>query len=105
LVEAAATDPRRLVGPRADVEDLLTRLTFLADAMPELGLPVPDALLGDAVGALASGARSVADLRRADVCGAVLGLVSHAQRAALETHAPSHWTLPSGRRVPLVYPP
>jgi ATP-dependent helicase HrpB len=60
-------------------------------------------LLADAVGALASGMRSLADLARADVTGALAGLLTHAQRAALERHAPADWTLPSGRRVPVRY--
>jgi ATP-dependent helicase HrpB len=30
-------------------------------------------------------------------------LLAHRQRQALEREAPSHWTLPSGRRVPVAY--
>jgi ATP-dependent helicase HrpB len=105
LAAAAAEDPHGLVGPRADVEALAARLRFLGRVMPELALPDPDGLVQDAVGVLATSARSLADLRRADVCGAMLGLLSHPQRTALDTHAPSHWTLPSGRRVPVAYAP
>ena len=55
------------------------------------------------MGALASAADTLEALRRADVPGAVEGLLTHRQRSALEREAPDHWTLPSGRRVPLVY--
>jgi ATP-dependent RNA helicase HrpB len=105
LGEAAASDPRALLGARDDVAALVARLRFLGRAMPELALPDSDALVGDAVRAFATSARSVADVRRADVCGAMAGLLTHAQRTALEAHAPSHWTLPSGRRVPMTYAP
>ena len=105
LARAAAETPYDLLGPRADVTVLATRLGFLARTMPELAWPAPDALVRDAVMAIATSARSVADVRRADVCGAMAGLLTHAQRAALDVHAPAHWTLPSGRRVPVVYAP
>ena len=105
LARAAAETPYDLLGPRADVTVLATRLGFLARTMPELAWPAPDALVRDAVMAIATSARSVADVRRADVCGAMTGLLTHAQRAALDVHAPAHWTLPSGRRVPVVYTP
>lgn len=104
LAEAAARDPRGLLGPRADVDALIARLRFLAGAMPELGLPAdPETLVRAAVGALAATAGSVEAVRRADVPAAVTGLLAHAQRRALEREAPPTWTLPSGRRVPVVY--
>jgi ATP-dependent helicase HrpB len=56
-----------------------------------------------AVAALASGAASLEALRRADVPGAVAGLLTHRQRSALEREAPPQWTLPSGRTVPVLY--
>jgi ATP-dependent helicase HrpB len=103
LAAAIAADPARALGDRPDVDEVLGRLRFLAAALPELALPDPSALLGDALAALASGLRSVDELRRADVPGAVVGLLTHRQRAALEREAPSQWTLPSGRRVPVAY--
>jgi ATP-dependent helicase HrpB len=103
LAEAAARDPAGALGDRPDVEQLLARLAFLSRWMPELALPDPAALLTDAVTALASGMRSLAELARADVPGALAGLLTHAQRSALEREAPAAWTLPSGRRVPVRY--
>ena len=104
LVAAVGADPARVLADHPDAQILLDRLRFLARAMPELGLPDdPAQLLRDALVAVASGMRSLAELRQADVGGAVLGLLSHRQRQAIEREAPSHWTLPSGRRVPLAY--
>jgi ATP-dependent helicase HrpB len=103
LGRAAADDPEALLGPRADVAALVARLRFLAAAMPELEWPDPDGLVRDAVGALAATARAVRDVRRGDACGVMLGLLTHRQRVTLGAEAPTHWTLPSGRRVPLAY--
>jgi ATP-dependent helicase HrpB len=104
LADAAVRDARGLLGPRPDVDALVVRLHFLARAMPELALPDdPESLVRDAVAALASGMPSLDALRQADVPAAVAGLLTHGQRTALEHEAPSHWTLPSGRRVPVVY--
>jgi ATP-dependent helicase HrpB len=104
LAAAVSSDPRAALGGRADVDGLLARLHFLARWMPELGLPEDaTALLADVVAALASGLRSRADLARADVPGALVGVLTHRQRTALEREAPAQWTLPSGRRVPIAY--
>lgn len=103
LERVAADDPFGLLGPREDVEALRTRLAFLRQWMPELDLPEPERVARDAVAAAAAGARAIRDVRRADVVGVMTGFLSHAQRAALESQAPTHWTLPSGRRVPVTY--
>ena len=103
LGRAAADDPLALLGPRDDVDALVARLRFLAAAMPELGIPEPDVLVRDAVGALAATARAVRDVRRGDVPAVMLGLLTHRQRTVLDAEAPTHWTLPSGRRVPIAY--
>jgi ATP-dependent helicase HrpB len=88
----------------AEVETLVVRLTFLARAMPELGLPGdPLPLVHGAIRTLATGTTSIDELRRADVVGAVTGLLDHRGRSALEREAPTHWTLPSGRRVPVAW--
>src|SRR6185436_20154905 len=87
-----------------DTHALLARLRFLARTMPELGWPDdPAALAADALAALAAGCSSLADLRSADVCGAMLGLLTHAQRAALEREAPADYRLPSGRTTTVRY--
>jgi len=104
LAAAAARDARALLGPRPDVDGLVARLQFLGRAMPELELPdEPGSLVQVAVEALAGSASSLEALRQADVPAAIGGLLTHRQRSALEREAPSHWTLPSGRRVAVVY--
>lgn len=103
LERVAADDPFGLLGPRDDVDALRVRLAFLRQWMPELDLPEPTRVAADAVAAVAVGARAIRDVRRADVVGVMTGFLTHAQRAALDTHAPTHWTLPSGRRVPVTY--
>jgi ATP-dependent helicase HrpB len=45
----------------------------------------------------------LADLEGMDLSGALLDLLSHEQRAALDRLAPTHLTVPSGSRVPLDY--
>jgi ATP-dependent helicase HrpB len=105
LAAAARRDPAAAVGPDDAARQLLDRLRFLARAMPELALPAADALLAEAVEGLCDGRRSFAELRRADVAGALLGRLSHAQRQALEREAPPRLRLPSGRSVPIAYAP
>jgi ATP-dependent helicase HrpB len=105
LERVAADDPFGLLGPREDVDALRLRLAFLRRWMPELDLPEPARIAADAVAAVAAGARAIRDVRRADVVGVMTGFLTHVQRTALETQAPTHWTLPSGRRVPVTYAP
>jgi len=103
LAGVAAADPA--FASALDERDtaLLTRLRFLARAMPELNLPDPSALLHDAVRACAAGRTSLAELRNADVPGAIRGLLTHAQRSALEREAPVQYLLPSGRPTRIHY--
>jgi ATP-dependent RNA helicase HrpB len=106
LAEVVRADPAA-TGAVGDAERaLVARLRFLARTMPELGLPAdPDALLADALAALAHGRTSLAELRGADAGAALAGLLTHAQRAALEREAPATWRLPSGRAAPVRYEP
>jgi len=103
LAAAARLDPVAAIDPGDEPRQLLDRLRFLRGALPELALPDPDALLADAVVALCDGKRSFAELRRADVGAVLLGLLSGAQRHAVEREAPARLTLPSGRSVPIAY--
>ena len=74
--------------------------------MPECGLPPePLPLLADAVRSCAAGKRSVTELRVSDLAGVLRGLLTHAQRTALERDAPSRFRLPTGRDVPIAYEP
>ncbi len=49
------------------------------------------------------GARSLDDLRRADLGDALLSAVDWSMRASLEQLAPTHVTVPSGSRIPVDY--
>jgi ATP-dependent helicase HrpB len=105
LAEAAVSDPAYASALEERDEALVGRLRFLARAMPELGLPEVTALLRDAVLACAAGRTSLAELRAADVPGAMRGLLTHAQRSALEREAPTQYVLPSGRPARVAYHP
>jgi ATP-dependent helicase HrpB len=105
LAAAARRDPAAAVSLDDDTRQLLERLRFLARAMPEIDWPPIDALLGDAVEALCDGKRSFAELRRADLGAVLIGLLSNAQRQALEREAPARLTLPAGRSTAIVYAP
>jgi ATP-dependent helicase HrpB len=99
---ADAVDPDQLLG---DAErGLLDRLRFLARAMPEVGWPADAGTLArDAVRALAAGRASVAELRAAGLGQTMLGLLTPAQRRALEREAPVEFELPSGRSARIRY--
>ncbi|MFN8544358.1 MAG: ATP-dependent helicase HrpB [Candidatus Binatia bacterium] len=105
LAEVARADPTHAAAPSAAVEHLLARLRFLAHTLPETVMPAVGALLADAVATLASTCTSFAELRAADLVGALQGMLSHAPRATLAREAPSHLQLPSGRSVPIRYEP
>jgi ATP-dependent helicase HrpB len=49
------------------------------------------------------GVRAARDLKRVDLAGAFMALLSWKDRQALEDLAPSHITVPSGSRIPLSY--
>jgi ATP-dependent helicase HrpB len=103
LAEAAVADAAYASALEDRDEALLGRLRFLARAMPELGLPEVPTLLRDAVRACAAGRTSLAELRAADVPGTMRGLLTHAQRSALEREAPAQYVLPSGRPARVTY--
>src|SRR5262249_7824701 len=72
----------------------------------ELSLPAdPLPLLADAVRACAAGRRTVAELDGAALGATLRGLLTHAQRAALERDAPACFRLPTGREVAIAYDP
>jgi ATP-dependent helicase HrpB len=96
-------------GPRAFAEEgaldrLVARIAFAAGQAPDAGLsPVSDADLAVALRALAAGRRSFAELREADLPGALLGRLEPRARAALERLAPERVTLPGGRTARIHY--
>jgi ATP-dependent helicase HrpB len=104
LAAAARADPDATGAVGERERALLARIRFLARAMPELGWPAePGDLAGEALASLAPGRVSFAELRAADVPGAMSALLSHVQRAALAREAPAEHRLPSGRVAAIRY--
>lgn len=88
------------------VADFLARLRSLVGWMPELGLPVfDDDELRSLLPALAAGARSFAELRRAPLLDVLRGSLGHHRLGELERHAPERLTVPSGSQIRLRYEP
>ncbi|HSM91257.1 MAG TPA: ATP-dependent helicase C-terminal domain-containing protein, partial [Anaeromyxobacteraceae bacterium] len=96
-------------GPRAFAEEgaldrLAARLAFVAGHAPDAGIPSPsEADLQAALRELCEGRRSFAELREADLPGALLGRLDPKARAQLERLAPDRVTLPGGRAVRVNY--
>jgi ATP-dependent helicase HrpB len=85
---------------------LRRRLAFLhhVDASwPDVSDAALSDSLGDWLAPYIGRARSLADLARVDLTGALASLVSWDQRAALDELAPTHITVPSGSRIPVDY--
>lgn len=101
LAELAAARPSSVL-PRGDAEwdSLLGRLRFLGAHCPELELPAPEPpLLTALLASIATSATSFEELRRSPWREALLGSLSHAQRAALDREAPERLVVPSGSRI------
>ncbi len=104
LAQVVRADPEATIGLGDGARHLLARLRFVQQWMPELAWPGDsDGLLGEAAAAMCVGRCSVAEVRGADVEGALRGLLTHPQRAALERDAPVQYHLPSGRTVTIGY--
>jgi ATP-dependent helicase HrpB len=82
----------------------MARLALVARFAPGLGATPPDeAALRQALVASCQGRRSFAELREADLPGALLDLQPGPVRAALARLAPEKVTLPGGRAVRVHY--
>jgi ATP-dependent helicase HrpB len=103
LVAQARLEPTKALKIGSEGEALLTRIEFLARAMPELELPTASELLDRALGRVAAGKRSFAELREANVAAALRAALDGKQRSALEREAPERFRLPSGRDARLRY--
>jgi ATP-dependent helicase HrpB len=104
LAEAAAARGARAFAPEGALDRLLARIAFAATHAPEAGLAPPgeDDLLA-ALRDAALGKRSFAELREADLPGALLGRLEPKVRSALERLAPEKITLPGGRTARIQY--
>lgn len=86
-----------------NVRRLQLRLATVADWHPELNIPsaADDDLLADArqwLPLYAPRATSVQDLRKVDLCTVIWGSIDYQTQQAVERIAPTHISLPSGRR-------
>ena len=104
LAEEALARGARAFAPEGALDLLLARLTFAATHAPEAGLAAPtEEDLAAALRDAAQGRRSFAELREADLPGALLSRLDPRARAALERLAPERLTLPGGRGVRVSY--
>ena len=107
LTLAAATRLERVLPePDSAAGSLLVRIRWLREFMPELELPAfDDADLREALGWLAAGKKSFAELRRADWTGVLTARLTPRQRHLVDREAPERIEVPSGSRIAVAYEP
>jgi len=106
LAARAKTKGWRAFAREGDLERWLARVAFARVHCPELGLPeLDEAAVEAALAALCAGRRSFAELRDADLGGAVRATLGPAAARALDEVAPEAVLLPGGRRAKLEYSP
>jgi ATP-dependent helicase HrpB len=104
LAQEALARGARSFAEEGAVDRVLARLAFAAEHAPESGLARPtDEDLSAALRDACAGRRSFAELREADLPGALLGRLDPRARAALERLAPDRVTLPGGRSTRIHY--
>ena len=105
LREAAlAAGPARFVADPEALAGLVARTTFVAQHVP--GFPaLDDAAVREALAGLCAGRSSFAELRAADLLGALHARVAGQHAGALERFAPTHVQLTGGRRLAVHYEP
>jgi len=103
LAQAAAD---RIDSLRLDDEaaQLIARIRFLREWMPELDLPLlSEQPLRELLPQLCVGCLSLGDLRKAPVVYAIKSLLTPSQLAALEREAPARLRVPTGSQITLRY--
>jgi ATP-dependent helicase HrpB len=104
LAEAALARGARAFAAEGALDQVVARLAFAARAFPEAGLAAPgEEELRAALRELCAGRRSFAELREADLPGAMLARLSPEKRALLERMAPERIALPGGRSLRVHY--
>ncbi|MFT5682455.1 MAG: ATP-dependent helicase HrpB [Myxococcota bacterium] len=101
LAEAAAADPERALTVTPAVQTWLARLRWLSDALPDLKLPDLD--LSVLVADWSVGRSSFSQLRKLDLLASLKERLTWPQQETLRREAPTHYTLPTGKRVSLRY--
>ena len=108
ILAQAAVDhwERAFPADDAEVMSLARRIRCLGQWMPELELPsLDDVQLQSLLPALCVSRRSLDQVRQAPWREAILGLLTWAQRQALDREAPERIEVPSGSRIALTYEP
>ena len=108
VCEAARKEGLSMLDFSDEVQNLQRRVACVAAWHPQLELPdlSTETLLDQApvwLPVYVGKASSVAELRRIDLSAALWGLLSWDQQQAVERLAPSHITLPTGRRIRVEY--
>jgi ATP-dependent helicase HrpB len=105
LVEAASSRlDRAIPADNDEVTSFRSRVDFLAQAMPDLKLPIiGEAELRELLPQLVPGCRSFADLRRAPWLGVMKGLFSWQQLQTIDREAPERIEVPSGSHIAVQY--
>ncbi len=104
LAQVVEADPWPFLRENKDLAGFRTRCAWLREQMPELALPelgLPE--LAAALAALCAGKTRLSQLQDAPVLDVLRSQLSRAQSEALRLQAPSHVTLPSGRRAKVLY--
>jgi ATP-dependent helicase HrpB len=99
---ALARGVRAFVDDATEVDALLARVAFLRSHRPET-TPLTQAELDDTLAQLCDGARSFAQVRRADVLAHAMTRMPEADAQALRRLAPTHVALGGGRRLAVHY--
>lgn len=91
-----------------EVRDLQQRLATVADWHPELNLPPTDtdSILSSArewLPMYIGKATCAQELRKIDMCAVIMGIVGFDSQQIVDRLAPSHITLPSGRKANIEY--
>jgi ATP-dependent helicase HrpB len=104
LFEHASARGARAFTEEGALDRLIARLAFVAAHAPDSGISPPsEEELSAALRDLCEGRRSFAELRDADLPGALLARLEPKARAQLERLAPERVTLPGGRGVRVNY--
>jgi ATP-dependent helicase HrpB len=104
LAEAALARGARAFAAEGALDQVLARLAFAARAFPEAGLAAPgEEELRAALRELCAGRRSFAELREADLAGAVLARLPPEKRGFVERMAPERVALSGGRSLRVHY--
>lgn len=104
--EALPQLTRLLPGAETAAGSFLTRVRWLAAAVPDLGLPpLTDADLASLLPDICSGLRSLDEIATADWLSRLQAAVGYERLAELDRLAPAQLELPTGKRYKLAYEP